>query len=140
MEFFITVIFILFAHYIADFVLQTEHMKTKKSESVGVLVGHVALYTLVFFSMFLIYGLIISYFSLTVLTTQQWFQLAIGISIVNGLLHYLIDYITSQLNKWLWNTKRINLFFISIGFDQFLHTSLLVFSFAQMVQNFGYVQ
>ena len=139
MEFFITVIFILFAHYIADFVLQTKHMKADKSEKIGILTGHVALYTLVFFNMFLIYGLTLNGLSLTVLTTQQWFQLAIGVSTVNGILHYIIDYFTSQLNKWLWNTKRTNLFFISIGFDQFLHTGLLVFSFAQMLQNMSYI-
>jgi len=139
MEFFIIVVILLATHFLADFVLQTENMKKNKSEKIGVLVAHVSLYTISFFNVFLLSGLMMIYFSLTVITTQHLFQMALAISIVNGILHYMIDYFTSQLNKWLWNTNRINLFFISIGFDQFLHTGLLILSFAQMLQNFGYI-
>lgn len=138
MEIFITIIAILFAHFLSDFVLQTEYMKKNKSEKISILSAHVAVYTVTFFILFVIYGWFVSTFIGSMISQQHWVEMAVGISIVNGILHYIIDYFTSILNKWLWNTNRTNLFFISIGFDQWLHTALLVFSFGQMLNNFGY--
>ena len=139
MEIFITIIVLLIAHFLADFVFQTENMKKNKSGSIAVLFLHAFIYTIAFFNIFFLYTLMISYFSLTTITLQHWFQMVVGISIVNGIIHYIIDYFTSQLNKWLWNTKKLNLFFISIGFDQLLHTGLIIISFGQMLQNMSYI-
>ena len=46
----------------------------------------------------------------------------------NGALHFLVDAITSRINARLWAADARHWFFVSIGFDQFLHVAFLLWS------------
>lgn len=140
MDIFLGVLVILFAHYMADFIFQPHSIALAKAESVVALSIHIIVYTLIFFILFCLYGVILNEFFTFTITMKHWIQMGISISIVNGIVHYLIDYITSKINRHFWNSSQFRNFFMMIGLDQFLHLSVLVFSYAQMLQNFQYIK
>lgn len=77
-----TIIFVLFLHLIADFVLQPNWIQTDKSKNNLVLFYHVAIHFIVFFI-----GLL------------PWFGLfpAFQYALVNASLHFLIDFVSSRI-------------------------------------------
>jgi hypothetical protein len=95
-------IFILFIHFIADFVLQTDAMARNKSTSNKFLLNHVAVYT----ACLGLFGL--------------------EFALVNGVAHFAIDWCTSRLSSKMWKAGRTHDFFVVIGFDQFLHMAILI--------------
>lgn len=95
---------ILFVHFVADFILQTNKMATNKSTSTAWLSSHILVYTLVM-SVF-----------------------GIQYAIVNGLAHFIVDFITSRLTSYFWKKGDRHKFFIVIGLDQFIHTAVLIAS------------
>jgi hypothetical protein len=107
---------ILLIHWIADFVLQTNYQAQNKSTSNRALTSHVAVYAVV--------------------TTILW-AVAFGSIGQKGLVvlwvtfcsHWITDYITSRVNKKLWDRKQVHDFFVSIGFDQLLHFAQLFITF-----------
>lgn len=103
------VLCILFVHWFADFVLQTDSQAKEKSSSNMALTGHVLMYTVVW----------MLFITISVMITENvnllWF---IPITFVS---HWITDYFTSRLNKKLWNKGNTHTFFVSVGFDQFLH-------------------
>ncbi len=101
------VVSVLFAHWIADFVLQTRWMAENKSHSFKALGFHVVVYGLVMWVM------------LFNLVSPQWI-------LINVALHFAIDSITSKLNTYFWQNGQKNAFFITVGFDQFLHSFFLI--------------
>jgi len=138
MEIFIGIIGILIAHYLADFYYQSREIALKKSDNANVLLLHVAIYTLAFFAFFFVF---LHYLYLIgFLTLLHAFQIAAGVTIVNGILHFVIDFFTSKANKYFWQKKEIRGFWLMIGFDQLLHTGLLLFSYGQMLQNMHYIE
>ncbi len=93
------IIYLLFCHWLADFVLQSHHQATNKSKSNKVLAFHCYIYG----------G------TLGIMTLNPLFGL------FNGLIHFPVDYVTSRVNARLWEKKDIHNFFVSIGFDQLIH-------------------
>ena len=104
-----SLIYLLFVHWVADFVCQTDNMAKNKSNNFNYLLLHIAEYTGVF-----------------TFLTGAWF--APEFIIINCAAHLLIDYATSKLNSYLWQKQQIHYFFVSIGFDQLLHLSLMVYT------------
>ena len=113
---------ILWTHWFADFVLQTDAMAKGKSSSNAWLLRHIGVYTS---------GLYICLFGGCLA------RIAMGLSIpsartlavyclINGLAHLSIDYVTSRITKRLWAEKRVHDFFVVIGFDQALHMTTLM--------------
>lgn len=102
----------LFAHWVADFVLQTDWQARNKSKSFKALLWHT-----------LNYGLVMWVFCMLVtkgdVFTSFYFW---GITLV---AHTITDYFTSRLNTRLWENGRVHNFFVSIGFDQWLHYAQL---------------
>lgn len=94
--------FVLFVHFVSDFILQTDAMANGKSSSNKWLSLHIAAYS----APFLLLG---------------WRYTA-----VNGLTHFAIDYCTSRWSSRMWKRGWVHEFFIVIGFDQFLHTAILI--------------
>lgn len=103
-------IYILLLHWVADFLLQTDKMALGKSSSLKWLGYHTGVYTL----------------TLAVGTLHPLFAL------INGLTHFCIDFVTSKINKDLWERNRRHTFFVMIGFDQFLHTAILLLTLKMM--------
>ena len=93
---------ILFTHFMADFVFQTDKMAKNKSQSLKWLLYHVLTYTLIFCYL------------------GVWFAL------LNGVCHFFIDFITSKISSYYYRVNKTHTFFVVIGFDQFLHTVILI--------------
>ena len=116
------VLAILAAHWVADFVCQSDQMAVNKSRSNGWLTAHVMTYTVVMFP--------VAYY----LFHEYKFDLVMAWLILNGALHWITDYTTSRISSWFWQRERRHDFFVTIGFDQLIHYSCLFWSYAQMVE------
>lgn len=105
-------LFILFAHFVADFIFQTDEQAINKSKSNKWLLYHVSSYS---------FGiLLVSFFLFS--------NIEIGILwvVVNAILHFGTDYITSRINSHLWQKNERHWFFVGIGADQFIHYACLL--------------
>lgn len=107
-----TIIWLLFAHWIADFVCQSDWMAQNKSKNNTALMIHCCVYGLVMMLMSwnYIFGAIVM------------------------LIHHPVDYVTSRINSKLWAEKKVHWFFVSVGFDQWIHfvTLILVYKFINL--------
>ncbi len=101
----IIIILIAFLHWLLDFVCQTDWMAKNKSKNNNALVAHTLTYTLGWLP-----------FSIILFGGNGWIFL-----LVTYICHTFTDYFTSRLNTYLWNKGDVHNFFVSIGFDQFLH-------------------
>jgi hypothetical protein len=101
--------FILISHYVADFLFQTNDMAQNKSKSIYWLSVHICVYTAVLFVLLNPY-LGVMYF------------------VINGTLHFIIDFITSKITAQLWKNGNVGMFFNVIGLDQLLHTLCLIYT------------
>lgn len=101
-------IYILFCHWVADFVCQTDWMAQNKSKSNEALLLHIGTYTAVMF----------------LLTVNPYW------AFFNGLIHMVVDYFTSRITSKLWADKKVHWFFVVIGFDQFIHTAVLIYTWS----------
>lgn len=105
------VLWLLFSHWIADFVFQSDRMATNKSKDVKALLSHVGVYSLVLF-----------------VTFAAWFEIPKDITYrafafigLTAIFHFTTDAITSPITSYLWEKEKRHWFFVTIGFDQFLH-------------------
>lgn len=108
---------ILFIHWIADFVLQTDKQAKGKSKNWADLLSHTGTYSAVwlFASAFIIY---FDGNGLSHMDNAYYALLFAGITFV---AHTITDYFTSRLNSKLYTANKVHYFFVSIGFDQILH-------------------
>ena len=100
-----SILLILFLHFFADFILQNDYMAQNKSSSNKALGLHVLLYSLPFIIISPLYALI------------------------NGIAHFITDYISSRITKKLWQKQEVHWFFVVIGLDQLAHYSMLFSTF-----------
>ena len=100
---------LLFVHWVADFVLQSQWMSVNKSKRVDALLLHAATYTGV---LLIGAGLIVGVRQIGLLV------LFVG---VNGFLHLATDFVTSHITSRLWQQKREHDFFVVVGLDQLIH-------------------
>lgn len=131
---------IIFIHWIADFVLQTDQQATKKSTSNYWLTAHVSTYACTWFFACLFYCAYLDGFN----WTQRGVNLVFVFPTITFVCHWITDYCTSRLNTKLLPKKEehptdkgyfkqvggnVHNFFVSIGFDQILHYVQLVLTF-----------
>lgn len=105
---------ILWGHWLADFVFQTDQMAKGKSSSLRWLGVHIATYTPVL-------SLVVFF-----LTPTLSLQRVLLWGLLNGALHFLTDFVTSKMTKRLWAEGRVHDFFVVIGLDQAIHYSTAV--------------
>ena len=96
------IIIIIWLHFVADFILQSDKMALNKSSNNRWLCIHSICYSIPFL-----------YFGLTY-------------CIINGMLHFSIDYITSRITGYLYQKEERHWFFVMIGLDQAAHLSCLI--------------
>lgn len=110
------VMWIIVAHFVCDFILQSDKMAVNKSKSWYWLTMHVLAYS-VGLTMFAI-----PLFGLTsVLVMFIW---------INAVLHFVTDAVTSRITSYFWKNEQRHWFFVTIGFDQVIHYACLFGSFS----------
>ena len=112
---------IIFLHFMADFVFQSDAMAKGKSSSNYWLLYHISVYSVIMAS----FGLVFfnnKYFFLWVLSTF--------------VLHFATDYWTSRLTTYLWKKGQVHNFFVVIGFDQCIHYCCLFGTYLWLTQWF----
>ena len=116
---------IIFIHWIADFVLQTDWQAQNKSKSNFALLSHTSNYSLVWLlPICLVFG------KMKEGSTTEWiFWSSIYFGIITFITHTITDYFTSRLNSKLWSAGKVHYFFVSVGFDQVLHYGQLFLTY-----------
>lgn len=107
-----SIIYVMFAHFVADFLCQTDSMGNNKGKSLNWLTIHVITYTSVLYLLCLI-----PFHSFGV-TLSKWVLL-------NGAIHWCVDFVTSKITGYFYIKQKFRWFFHTIGFDQFLHAASL---------------
>lgn len=115
------VLAILFIHWVADFIFQTDKMATGKSKNWTDLLSHTTAYSVIWAIPF--YILLGTHNK--PLTCEVYLGLTMCFCIITFIAHTVTDYLTYRLNSRLWNEKKVHYFFVSIGFDQWLHYAQL---------------
>lgn len=124
----LTIVVLLTIHWIADFVFQSRWMANNKSTSLLALTIHVAVYTAVL-------GIGVACLALWVIGTTTpaiiiaALQFAGAFAVINGVLHWVTDFITSKITAALYKEGMFYEFFVVVGFDQLLHAATLVLSY-----------
>lgn len=103
------IILIFWLHFIADFVLQTSWMAENKSSKNFPLLVHVLVYSL------------------------PMFVFGIEFALVNLVLHFITDWVTSRWSKYYWKQGEVHNFFVVIGLDQAIHMTTLILTYKWLV-------
>jgi hypothetical protein len=122
-----TFLFIILVHWVSDFVLQTQHMSTRKSSSNYYLTLHVVIYS---FATILGWALVLPLLGIHLYSGPVW--LAFLLIFVT---HWITDYFTSRRTSKLYKEERYHDFFVVIGFDQVLHYTQLFLIFNYIILN-----
>jgi len=122
-----TFLFIIFVHWVSDFVLQTQHMSTRKSSSNYYLTLHVVIYS---FATILGWALVLPLLGIHLYSGPVW--LAFLLIFVT---HWITDYFTSRRTSKLYKEEKYHDFFVVIGFDQVLHYVQLLLIFNYIILN-----
>jgi len=143
----ITILLIPFIHWIADFVCQTDYQAINKSKEWNSLLNHTIIYSLIWA------GVIILTNAISVLVTDEgyFYTKMCWFPVITFACHTATDYYTSRVNSSLI-PKRIlhpidkeyskqedmldsfHGFFVSVGFDQFLHYSQLFITYYLLIK------
>lgn len=108
---------LVWVHFIADFILQTDQMAMNKSRSNYWLTVHVLSYVACF------------------VPICVWFKFKAGFILTNLAAHWVTDYVSSRLTTKCWiawkegNERMRHMFFVVIGADQALHMTALVLTY-----------
>lgn len=105
---------LIWAHWLGDFVCQSDRMAQGKSTSARRLTEHVA-----------VYGLVLGLVAIPLLGADPGLMFAV----TNAALHWATDYVTSRITSRLWATGKRHEFFVVIGLDQALHMTALALTF-----------
>jgi hypothetical protein len=100
------IIAVLIAHWIGDFIFQSDYHAVNKSKSNAILMSHVLMYTAAIYW--------VGFFFLPI-------ELAFAWAVANAILHFITDYFTSRLTTILWTKGDRHNFFVTIGADQTIH-------------------
>lgn len=109
-----TVLSLLVAHFIADFIVQTDWMAQNKSKKLLPLVAHIVSYSIVIF-----------FFAIAL--ASSW-KAAMFYVIFNGLLHMVIDFVSSRAMSYAYQAEQRHNFFVILGLDQLAHQFCLLFT------------
>jgi len=93
---------VIWFHFIADFLLQTDKMALNKSTSMKWLSSHIMAYS------------------------APMLLLGWKFALINGLAHFATDFVTSKITSRLWAKGDRHGFFAVIGADQALHATVLI--------------
>lgn len=107
-------ILLLLAHFIGDFLFQGRQMANNKSSNIYWLLTHGISYMIPLLIVFLFICP---------------FKTALILTGINVGTHICIDWITGKYTGNFYKQQKFYYFFSTIGFDQFLHLTILYLSF-----------
>jgi hypothetical protein len=99
---------LVWTHWFADFILQSDRIAINKSSSNQILLWHVALYGACFL----------------------W--AGVAFALLNAVLHFITDWCTSRITKKLWVAEQRHWFFVVIGLDQAIHMTCLLGTYGKI--------
>lgn len=102
-----TILLILWAHWIGDFIMQSDWHATNKSSNNWILLHHVGCYSIPL----LMIGFLVP-------ISMAWV-------LINAILHAVTDWCTSRMTSKLWVAGERHWFFVVIGLDQSIHFTTL---------------
>lgn len=111
-------------HWVADFIMQDDDIANKKHSGGAELLFHSLLYSTV---CTLFMAMLLSFVSIGADGIQPPI-----VFLILAVSHYVIDFVTSNITGWAYINNRHRLFFNTIGFDQFLHLTLLFCVFNEL--------
>ena len=101
-------LWVLAAHFFADFACQTRWMGENKSKNNKALAAHILTYAAVMSVLLIPAGI-----SLTFV-------------LINAILHLLTDYVSSRFSSHFYREKRMGAFWNVIAIDQFTHIATFI--------------
>jgi hypothetical protein len=113
------ILYILFCHFVADFVFQTRWMGTNKSSNPLAMGAHI-------FTYFAVMSVALAIGYPFFMEDPPAFAIRIAYAGTNAGLHFLTDYVTSNITTFAFKNERMHLFWSVIGLDQFLHAAALI--------------
>lgn len=119
----IEILSIIFIHWVADFVLQTDEQAKGKSKNWWDLLSHTVVYSVTV--MFAIEILLLIKYNNSI----EVFFATFLFGFITFICHTITDYFTSRLNSRLWAKGDVHNFFVSVGFDQVLHYAQLFLTY-----------
>ena len=118
----VLVLWVIFAHWVADFVCQTHWQASNKSKNWNALTRHVASYMAVMGALcapiFMLRGVTVYWVAFVVITFAA---------------HFVTDAITSRITSRLYAKGDWHNFFVVVGFDQVLHYTQLFLTICWLV-------
>ena len=118
-------ILIIWAHWFADFILQTDHQAINKSKDNSVLLQHVWWYNIPI----TLAGMFLFWDRGVILTVH----LAMLFGLINSAMHFVTDYVTSRITGILWKQEKRHWFFVVIGIDQAIHMTCLLSTYQYLL-------
>lgn len=118
---------ILGIHWFADFVMQTDKQAKGKSKNWNDLLSHTFNYSLMWL-------IPIIFLFPKDWTTSQYVLNSLLFGSITFVCHTITDYFTSRLNSRLWSEGKVHNFFVSVGFDQYLHYIQLFLTYYLLVK------
>ena len=111
---------ILFAHYIADFIMQPDRIARSKHDNFISLLQHAALYGCsMYLLVFIPLTVVLMYSPISVLKYTA----------INTVAHLVCDFFSSKLSHKYFSKENYWAGFAVVGFDQFVHVVVLLLTF-----------
>lgn len=114
------IFYILFFHWLFDFVLQSNEQAKNKSSSNKWLMSHALDYSCQWITVLSWTFIIMSWITGLGMSYPLILKV-IAFGLITFGFHSITDYFTSRWTKKLWEKKDVHNFFVVIGFDQLLH-------------------
>ena len=111
----VRIIILVLMHIIGDFILQGSKLSKRKILKLPALFEHTGIYTAT---------LII----LSPLFLSLTFLQSLIFSFLNGVLHFVVDFVTCKVKKKYWEVDEEK-YFKTIGLDQTLHIIILIVTY-----------
>ena len=111
----VRILILVLMHIIGDFFLQGTKLSKRKIAKLPALLEHTGIYTATFII-------------LSPLLLSLTFVQGLLFSLLNGVIHFVVDFVTGKVKKKYWQVDE-EMYFKTIGIDQTLHIIILIVTY-----------